>query len=79
MAARFEKTLSSKKSETSPYKKGAGRYPKRLYARVAIELAVVLRYFSTEFNIMPVKGAIMVDPKKNTSHKNRYVGYLLFK
>ena len=55
---------------------GDGRYPKRLYARVARELAVVLRCTSTELSMMPVMVGKMLAPKKNTNQRHMYTKYL---
>ena len=63
-------------SEKRPYTKGDGRYPKRLYASVAIELAVVLRSTSTEFSIIPVIVGKILAPKKKTNQRHMYTRYL---
>ena len=50
--------------------KGDGRYPKRLYDRVASELAVVLLSTSTELSMIPVMVGRMLAPKKKTNQRN---------
>ena len=49
---------------------GDGRYPNKLYARVARELAVVLRCTSTELSMIPVMVGNMLAPKKKTNQRH---------
>ena len=58
-------------SENSPYTNGAGRYPNRLYASVAIEFAVVRLSSYTDASMKLTSGAMMVAPKKKTHHSKR--------
>lgn len=57
--------------EINPYKNGAGPYPKRLYARLATELAEVLWNSDTVLSIMPVAWGRMKPPKNKTSQMQK--------
>ena len=55
---------------------GDGRYPKRLYDRVASEFADVLLSTSTELSMIPVMVGKMLAPKKKTNQRNMYTNIL---
>lgn len=59
---------SAVKLHTKPYTDGAGRYPSKLYDKLANEFATVLSYNPTEFSKIPVSIGRINPPQNRSSH-----------